>query len=202
MNHMQQGEILATSTYYDSTFKCNAVKVLPGEFYYTSDDIAIVTVLGSCVAACIRDKITGIGGMNHFMLPSNGDINNPVSESMRYGTYAMEVLINRLIKDGATRERLEAKVFGGGHVMRNFSQENNVGSKNAAFVLEYLKTENISLVAQDLNDIYPRKVFFFPKTGKVLVKKLRMHAENIVLTERDYANRLENLKIGGAVDLF
>lgn len=199
---MQNGEVLSTGRYYESTFKCDAVKVLPGEYFYSKDDIAIVTVLGSCVAACIRDTATGVGGMNHFMLPSSGDINNPVSDSMRYGTYAMEVLINRLLKEGAKRERLEAKVFGGGHVMRNFSSDNNVGAKNAKFVLDFLHTERILITAQDLNDIYPRKVFFFPKTGKVMVKKLRQQTDAVVVTERDYAARLKSEPITGGVDLF
>lgn len=198
---MQSGEIISSGQYYDKTFNCEAVKVLPGEFYFSKQNIVIVTVLGSCVAACIRDKDSGIGGMNHFMLPNSGDINNPVSESMRYGTYAMEVLINRLLKEGARRERLEAKVFGGGHVMRNFSSDNNVGARNAAFVLDYLNTEQIAVTAQDLNDIYPRKVFFFPHTGRVLVKKLKQH-DTIVVTERDYANRLKTQPIAGGVDLF
>lgn len=198
---MHSGEILSSGRYYDKTFNCDAVKVLPGEFYFSNQNIVIVTVLGSCVAACIRDKDTGIGGMNHFMLPNSGDINNPVSESMRYGTYAMEVLINRLLKAGARRDRLEAKVFGGGHVMRNFSSDNNVGARNASFVLDYLKTEQITVTAQDLNDIYPRKVFFFPHTGKVLVKKLKQQ-DNIIVTERDYANRLKAQPIAGGIDLF
>src|SRR6201988_2316999 len=89
----------ATNVYYDRTFDCDAAKILPGEYYYTGKDMLIVTVLGSCVSACIRDRMTGMGGMNHFMLPdSGGDVNSPVSASMRYGTYAMEVLINDLLK--------------------------------------------------------------------------------------------------------
>jgi len=97
----------ATNVYHDRTFGCDAAKILPGEYYYTRQDMVIVTVLGSCVAACIRDRTTGLGGMNHFMLPDGGD-SGPVSASMRYGTYAMEVLINDLLKAGARRENLEA----------------------------------------------------------------------------------------------
>ncbi|WP_171081113.1 chemoreceptor glutamine deamidase CheD [Telluria aromaticivorans] len=192
----------ATNVYYDRTFDCDAAKILPGEYYYTGKNMLIVTVLGSCVSACIRDRITGLGGMNHFMLPDGGDVNNPVSASMRYGSFAMEILINDLLKAGARREHLEAKVFGGGAVLRGFTAM-NVGERNAAFVMNFLKTERIPVLAEDLNDIYPRKVYFFPKTGKVLVKKL-MQTQNDTLAKRelDYAKRLKVEPVGGAIDLF
>jgi len=121
---------------------------------------------------------------------------------MRYGTFAMEVLINDLLKAGARRENLEAKVFGGGAVLRGFTAM-NVGERNAEFVMNYLKTEQIRVVAEDLNDVHPRKVYFFPRTGKVLVKKLRtMNNETIVDREQDYANRLQKSSVGGAIELF
>jgi chemotaxis protein CheD len=196
-------EHFATNVYYDRTFDCDAAKILPGEFYFTGKDMLIVTVLGSCVSACIRDRVSGVGGMNHFMLPDGGaDSDNPVSASMRYGTYAMEVLINELLKAGAKRENLEAKVFGGGNVLRGFTAI-NVGERNAKFVLEYLHTERMRVIAEDLNDIYPRKVYFFPKTGKVLVKKLKVeHNDTLKRREQDYASRLKVTPVGGAVDLF
>ncbi|HEY1043795.1 MAG TPA: chemoreceptor glutamine deamidase CheD [Telluria sp.] len=192
----------ATNVYYDRTFDCDAAKILPGEFYYTGDDMLIVTVLGSCVAACIRDRVTGLGGMNHFMLPDGGDTGSPVSASMRYGTYAMEVLINELLKAGARRENLEAKVFGGGAVLRGFTAM-NVGERNASFVINYLKTEQIRVLAEDLNDVYPRKVYFFPRTGKVLVKKL-MQTQNDTVARRElaYASRLRVEPVAGEIDLF
>ncbi|WP_036168478.1 chemoreceptor glutamine deamidase CheD [Massilia sp. 9096] len=192
----------ATNVYYDRTFDCDAAKILPGEYYYTAKDMLIVTVLGSCVSACIRDRTLGLGGMNHFMLPDGGDPGSPVSASMRYGTHAMEILINDLLKAGARREHLEAKVFGGGAVLRGFSAM-NVGERNAAFVINFLKTERIPVLAEDLNDIYPRKVYFFPRTGKVLVKKL-MQTQNDTLAKRefDYASRLKVAPVAGAIDLF
>ncbi|WP_296949989.1 chemoreceptor glutamine deamidase CheD [uncultured Massilia sp.] len=199
---METNSQFASNVYYDRTFDCEAAKILPGEYYYTSKDMLIVTVLGSCVSACIRDRVKGLGGMNHFMLPDGGEPGNPVSASMRYGTYAMEVLINDLLKAGARREHLEAKVFGGGAVLRGFSAM-NVGERNAAFVVQFLKTERIPVLAQDLNDIYPRKVYFFPRTGKVLVKKLtQTHNDTLVQRERDYASRLKVAPVGGAIDLF
>jgi len=196
-------EQFATNVYYDRTFDCDAAKILPGEYYYTCKDMLIVTVLGSCVSACIRDRVTGIGGMNHFMLPDGGsDSDSPVSASMRYGTYAMEVLINDLLKAGARRENLEAKVFGGGNVLRGFIAI-NVGERNAQFVRDYLRAENIRVMAEDLNDIYPRKVYFFPRSGKVLVKKLKQLNNNtLVNREQDYASRLLTTPVAGDVELF
>ena len=196
-------EQFATNIYFDRTFDCDAAKILPGEYYFTPKDMLIVTVLGSCVAACIRDRVTGIGGMNHFMLPDGGgDTDSPVSASMRYGTYAMEVLINDLLKAGARRENLEAKVFGGGAVLQGFTAI-NVGERNAKFVRSYLQNEHIKVTAEDLNDVHPRKVYFFPRTGKVLVKKLKsMNNNTLVNREQDYANRLQTKPVSGDVELF
>ncbi len=195
-------EQFAMNVYYDRTFNCEAAKILPGEYYFTNKDMLIVTVLGSCVSACIRDRVSGLGGMNHFMLPDGGDSNSPVSASMRYGTYAMEVLINELLKAGARRENMEAKVFGGGAVLRGFTAI-NVGERNAAFVINYLRAEKMRVLAEDLNDIYPRKVYFFPHTGKVLVKKLmQTHNDTLAKREEDYAIRLKAQSVGGAIELF
>jgi chemotaxis protein CheD len=196
-------EHLATNFYFDRTFDCEAAKILPGEYYYTAKPMLIVTVLGSCVAACIRDRVFGIGGMNHFMLPDgSGDPGNPSSASMRYGAYAMEMLINQLLKAGARRENLEAKVFGGGNVLRGFTAI-NVGERNADFVRRYLKAENIRIVAEDLNDVHPRKVYFFPQTGKVLVKKLKqLNNYTLVKREQAYATQLQGSRVAGDVDLF
>ncbi|MFI4938806.1 MAG: chemoreceptor glutamine deamidase CheD [Burkholderiales bacterium] len=196
-------EQFAANIYYDRTFDRDAAKILPGEYYFTGKDMLIVTVLGSCVAACIRDRVSGVGGMNHFMLPDSGrDADSPVSASMRYGTYAMEILINDLLKAGARRENLEAKVFGGGNVLRGFIAI-NVGERNAQFVRDYLRAENIRVAAEDLNDIHPRKVYFFPRTGKVLVKKLKqMNNNTLVNREQDYASRLQTSKVSGDIELF
>ncbi len=197
-------EEMSTTVYFDRTFDSEAAKISPGEYYFTDQDMLIVTVLGSCVSACIRDKNTGIGGMNHFMLPDSAkaDKDSPVSESMRYGTYAMEVLINELIRNGARRENLEAKIFGGGNVLRSFTT-NNVGERNAAFVKKFLKDENINVTSEDLLDIYPRKVYFFPRSGKVLVKKLKqLNNYTLVKREEAYSSKLKTNDVGGEVDLF
>jgi len=196
-------EQLATNLYYDRSFDCEAAKILPGEYYYTHKPMLIVTVLGSCVSACVRDRVSGIGGMNHFMLPDGGgDADSPTSASMRYGAYAMEVLINQLLKAGARRENLEAKVFGGGNVLRGFTAI-NVGERNAQFVRDFLRAEKIRTVAEDLNDVHPRKVYFFPASGKVLVKKLKqLNNYTLVKREQDYATRLKTNDVGGEIDLF
>ena len=196
-------EQLATNVYFDRTFDCEAAKIFPGEYYFTRKEMLIVTVLGSCVSACIRDRVSGVGGMNHFMLPDSGnDAESPLSASMRYGAYAMEVLINELLKAGARRENLEAKVFGGGNVLRGFTTI-NVGERNAQFVRDYLRAENVRITAEDLNDVHPRKVYYFPRTGKVLVKKLKqLNNYTLVKREQDYASRLKTSEVSGDVDLF
>ena len=194
-------EHLATNRYFDRTFDCDAVKVLPGEYFVTTADILLVTVLGSCVSACIRDRDKGLGGMNHFMLPDASE-GGMLSSSARYGAYAMEVLLNHLLKLGARRSSLEAKVFGGGQVLASLTQT-QVGEKNAQFVLDYLHTERIPIVAQDLLDIYPRKVYFFPANGRVMMKKLvRVKNDTLIEREREYQARLRRDNVQGDVELF
>jgi chemotaxis protein CheD len=180
-----------------------AAKILPGEYFATDKDMVLVTVLGSCVTACLRDARAGVGGMNHFMLPrSEGDPANPISMSARYGTFAMEILINQLQKMGARRENMEAKVFGGGNVLRGFTV-NSIGEANANFVTEYLQNEGIRIIAEDLLGVHPRKLYFFPSTGKVLVKKIReLHNHTIVERESEYNLRLRNVVVGGDVEIF
>jgi len=188
----------ASFFYYDSHFKTDAVKVLPGEYFVHDEDIAIMTTLGSCIAACLWDRERKVGGMNHFMLPDGSGL----GDSGRYGSYAMELLINELIKRGASRTTMEAKVFGGGAVMASLSSS-NVGARNAEFVLDYLKTEKIPVVAKDLLDSYPRKVYYFPDSGRVLVKKLhRVHNETLFSREKDYKDRLFGAKVEGEIELF
>jgi chemotaxis protein CheD len=196
-------ETLAPNIYFDRQHNTEAAKIMPGEYYVTGRDMALVTVLGSCVCACIRDKVSGIGGMNHFMLPDAGqDQGNPLGESARYGTYAMEMLINQLLKMGAKRSNFEVKVFGGGAVLRGFTVT-NVGERNAEFVLKFLKTEKIAIAAQDLLDIYPRKVYYFPNSGLVRVKKLKqVHNDTIITRESEYKARLHFAKMEGDVEFF
>ncbi|KGH29217.1 MULTISPECIES: chemoreceptor glutamine deamidase CheD [Comamonas] len=194
----QPGE--ASFFYYDPHFQLNSAKVLPGEYFVSRDEMAIVTVLGSCIAACLWDRFMRIGGMNHFMLP-DGDSSDV---SGRYGSYAMELLINEMLKLGARRESMQAKIFGGAQVMANFTTM-NVGERNTSFVTEYLQTERIPIVSEDVLDIYPRKVVFFPSTGKAMVKRLaHAHPEALVQQEitRGNAAAVARNTAGGSVDLF
>lgn len=189
----------ASFFYRDHHFEYDAVKVFPGEYFVSKEDLVIMTVLGSCVSACIWDSSARVGGINHFMLP-DGD---GVEGGGRYGSYAMELLISELQKLGARRETMQAKVFGGAQVMAGFTSM-NVGDRNAAFVLDYLSTERIPVVSQDVLDIHPRKVCFFPAVGKALVKRLaHSHPEMLAVEERR-GNALAVAKSisDGSVDLF
>ena len=167
---------VASNFYMDTTFHRKGVKLLPNEFFVTTEDIVLSTVLGSCVAACIHDRTAGIGGMNHFMLPDDSDASRAASDAIRYGGYAMEVLLNELLKGGAKRERLEAKVFGGAAVLAGMTTL-NIGDRNSEFVRRYLALEKIRVTAEDLQGSHPRKVAFLPGTGQVMVKKLRLQQE-------------------------
>jgi chemotaxis protein CheD len=189
----------ASFFYVDHHFQYDAVKVLPGEFYVTNQDLVIMTVLGSCIAACMWDGQAKVGGLNHFMLPEGEGMDG----FGRYGSYAMELLINEMLKMGARRETMQAKIFGGAAVMAGFTTI-NVGERNTKFVKDYLATERIPVVSQDVMDVQPRKVCFFPITGKALVKRLAIaHPESIVAAERrGNAAVVASTTAGGSVDLF
>ena len=195
--HRKSGE--ASFFYFDHHFQFNSVKVLPGEYFVSSDQLVIMTVLGSCIAACLWDSRAGIGGMNHFMLPES----DAADVSGRYGSYAMEILINEMLKAGARREYLQAKIFGGAQVMAGFTTM-NVGERNTSFVKDYLRTERIPLLSEDVLDIHPRKVVFFPTTGKAMVKRLaHAHPESLLSQERrGNAASVAQTNSGGSVDLF
>ena len=187
----------ASFFFYDAHFRSEAVKVLPGEFFVHHEDIAIMTTLGSCIAACLWDRERRIGGMNHFLLPDGGG-----DASGRYGSYAMELLIGELVKRGATRSTMEAKVFGGAAVISGMSTI-NVGERNTAFVLEYLRTERITVVSKDVLDVHPRKVCFLPASGKAMVKRLATtNVDALAAQERAAAVRAPAAAATGTVELF
>ncbi len=186
-------------SYFDPVLKTEAIKLLPSDYRVTDRPIALVTLLGSCVAACLYDPMLQVGGMNHFMLPGG----EAESVSSRYGAHAMELLINDLLKRGARRSRLQAKVFGGGNVLSGFYSD-PIGTRNACFVLEYLAAEHIPVIAQDLGDIHPRKVCFFAQTGRTLVKRLPSARNDVIVdAERAYYGRLAREPVAsGSVELF
>jgi chemotaxis protein CheD len=192
--------------YWDKTVGKIAAKILPGELYVTKDDEIIVTVLGSCVSACVRDAVFGIGGMNHFMLPlstENGGWNSDeFGMATRYGNFAMEHLINEILKNGGMRKNLEVKIFGGGRVLAEMNMM-DVGRRNIEFVKEYIHMEGLKLLAEDVGDIYPRKVQFHPMSGKARMKKLRsMHNSTIVDREKKYMRQIKQEPETGDIELF
>ena len=187
----------ASFFYRDAFFDNDAVKILPCEYFVYHEDILIMTTLGSCIAACLWDREAKVGGMNHFMLPE-GD-----AGSGRYGSFAMELLINEMMKHGATRTTMEAKVFGGGQVIDGMSTM-NIGERNTAFVVDYLKTERIPIMSKDVLGIHPRKVCFLPASGKAMVKRLAA-VNNPTLAAQDRVAAKQSAPVGasaGSVDLF
>ncbi len=187
----------ASFFFYDAHFKNDAVKILPGEYFVHTEDMLIMTTLGSCIAACLYDRVAKVGGMNHFMLPDGA------GDSGRYGSYAMELLINEMMKRGAQRMTMEAKIFGGGNVISGMTTM-NVGERNTSFVMDYLKTERIPVVSKDVLDIYARKVCFLPGSGKAMVKRLApTNTDALVAQERAAAQKAAPVTAGGgSVDLF
>ena len=194
--------------YWDKQRDTVVAKILPGEFYMTSDQVIISTTLGSCISACIWDERRHIGGMNHFMLPITDKDAHEVdwgqrglaSDATRYGNFAMEHLINMILKHGGQRSSLRAKVFGGGKVLKKMS---DVGERNIDFVFHYLNTEKIEVIKHDVGSIYPRKILFEPLTGRAFVKRLEsMHNNTIVERESDYRTRIDHDKVEGDVELF
>ncbi len=187
----------ASFFFYDAHFKNDAVKILPGEYFVHNEDMLIMTTLGSCIAACLYDRNAKVGGMNHFMLPDGA------GESGRYGSYAMELLINEMMKRGASRMTMEAKVFGGGQVVSGMTTM-NVGERNTNFVMDYLKTERIPIVSKDVLDVYPRKVCFLPGSGKAMVKRLApTNTDALLAQDRAAAQKAVPASTGGgSVDLF
>lgn len=194
------------NVYFDHYHQCYAAKLLPGEFYVTTAPECIVTVLGSCVSACVRDPLFGIGGMNHFMLPvSHGEKprwgDSDIGIATRYGNYAMEHLLNTIISHGGNKRNFEVKLFGGGLINNGMS---DVGGNNIRFVRDYLRDEGIEVVAEDLGGIHPRKLYYFPETGRVLMKRLKsLHNDTIVRREAEYSHTLESKdSIAGEIELF
>lgn len=195
------------SYYWDHRFQRSTIKLLPGDFDVVSGEEMLVTVLGSCVAACIRDTQSGIGGMNHFLLPTERknkrtqNWHDYDSEITRYGDLAMEQLINKIINLGGKRENLEAKIFGGARMFK--TSLSDIGSQNIAFVIEYLKTEKITIVKQDVAGTNARKIYYIPSTGDVFLKRIT-HTNNdtIEVREREYLNEAKSARTEADISFF
>ena len=138
--------------------------------------------------------------MNHFMLPADNSGSTKLSESARYGNFAMEMLINEILKNGGQKQNLEVKIFGGGKILRNMT---DVGERNIAFAISYIKTEGLTLLSSDVGSPHPRKVYYFPETGRVRIKKLRkLHNETVIERETDYMKNLVQKPVEGDIELF
>jgi chemotaxis protein CheD len=192
--------------HWDPVYQSQTVKILPGQYYVTKLDEVLVTTLGSCISVCIRDASVGIGGMNHFMLPSGSDqhdftdSSHPWSVAARYGNFAMELLINAIIKNGGERKRLEVKVFGGAKILTHMK---DIGCLNIDFIRNYLQAEALPVSAEDVGGRYPRKVLYFPTTGKARVKKLQqLGSAAIAKEEAHYRSDLNRNNLSGEVELF
>lgn len=189
-------QFTATAT----TSQRDTVKLISGDCYVSEKGEILDTILGSCIAACIRDPILRVGGMNHFLLPGSETMVAKLSDAARYGVFAMEQLINGLLKIGARKDRLEVKVFGGGNVINNSAR---IGSKNAEFVRQFLSDEGLRIVSEDLEGDAPRRVHYYSDTGKVLLKKLsRKDDMGVLEEEKRYSNKLITRPVEGDIDLF
>jgi chemotaxis protein CheD len=196
------GSAVATRKFFDSADAHWMVKVFPGEYFVTSKpDEVLVTVLGSCVAACIRDPQRRIGGMNHFMLPhSKGGNWGGDMQSTRFGNFAMEKLINELMKAGCSRSSLEIKVFGGGNVT---DTQNEIGTENCRFIMRYLESEGLRCSVQDLGGQLPRRIHYYPETGRVIRRLLGSgESKAVAREETEYVSRLSTRTMAGEIQLF
>jgi len=186
--------------YFDSGECAWIAQVLPGDYYVTTAPEVITTVLGSCVSACVRDPVIGVAGLNHFMLPTQGGGAMQAGDALRYGCFAVERLINELVKHGALRERLEIKVFGGGKVIAGMS---DIGRKNIDFIHEYFETEGLRIAAEDTGGTWARRVRYHASSGRTMIQRLEtQEASDVVRTESNLQRRLSEAPRGGEVDLF
>lgn len=199
---------LSTSEYYhsgkrsfDASTGKHVIKIFSGDYYVsTQPDEMLATILGSCVSACIRDPAAGIGGMNHFLLPGNADMAATAGDAARYGVFAMESLINGILKAGGHKDRLEVKVFGGGNVINNSAR---IGSKNAEFIRSFLKREGFRIASEDLEGNQPRRIHYYPDSGKVMMRKLNRKEDMLVVEEEArYTKEITSKPVEGDIDLF
>lgn len=184
----------------DNRFPHEIASILPGEFFVSADPMIVYTVLGSCISACIRDPAAGVGGMNHFMLPKPKEAGSDLwGETTRYGSFAMESLINEILKRGGARNRLEIKLFGAGKI---YEGQIDVGGQNAAWVAEYLENEGLTVTSSDLGDVFPRKLYYFTESGRVLLKKIeRLKNRTILDRETEYRVQIKQQEEQPAEDV-
>lgn len=193
--------------HFNSKLQTDVTIIHPGEYYATQDDTIISTILGSCVAVALHDPRAKAGGLNHFMLPGSIEAHRGFNqESAKYGLFAMEILINELLRLGASKTNMVAKVFGGGHVL-HASTAGNVPRSNVEFAMEFLETEGIPVRASDVGGIQARKLFYYPVSSKVLLKRITATTtvHEIEEEETEYLRKIReerNRKKKGEVTLF
>lgn len=185
---------------WDPGLKAEVARILPGEYYATTGEVIVSTVLGSCVSACIRDPERGIGGMNHFMLLSQSSHSaQEDAAAARYGLAAMEQLINAVLKLGGRRGKLEVKLTGGG---RMFANRMDIGQRNAEFALDFVANEGLRLISHDLGGENPRRVLYYPASGRLRVQKMPViESRRVEAEERQLVDRLREPE-AGSVELF
>lgn len=188
-------------SFFDASKNIKVVRVFAGDCYISKEGgVMMSTILGSCISACIRDPLTGVGGMNHFLLPGHEDLDNRVSTAARYGVFAMERLINGILSANGQKSRLEIKVFGGGNITNNSAR---IGSMNAEFVRAYLKKEGFRIASEDLEGNQPRCIHYYSDTGRVMVRSLRRQDDLVVVEEEArYSEQINQKPIAGGIELF
>lgn len=185
---------------FDPQEKIEVVKIFSGDWHVTRENVMISTILGSCVSACIRDPYASVGGMNHFLLPGEDGMDSQNSDSARYGVFAMESLLNGILKNGGRKDRLEIKVFGGGNVINNSAR---IGSKNAEFIRTFLGKEGLRIASEDLEGDYPRRINYYPISGKLMMRQLRRREDlHVVEEESRYKRNIIQKPIEGNIELF
>ncbi len=183
----------------------DTVTIRMGGFYVTDKDEIISTMLGSCIAVCARDRIAKVGGMNHFMLPTYSVTENrhwentSVDAATRYGSFAMEYLINTILSKGGRKNNLEFKVFGGCDILGSLT---SIGPRNVSFIKEYMDTEGYGIAAESLGGSHPIVLNYYLKSGRAKIKRLDEKAYDIASSEKSYMHELEVNEIEGDIELF
>ena len=182
-----------SASIYDKDSGLNIIKIISGDYYVSKDPKDVfVTILGSCISACIYDEVLKIGGMNHFLLPGDG-----TTENARFGSFAMELTINDMLKLGSSKRRMKVKLYGGANVLATNSSR--IGDKNIEFIKHFVKNEQLNIVEQDLGGTLPRRLHFFPAAGVVEMRKIeKQYNKQVIEEENSYANKLNKQKTAEA----
>lgn len=193
-----------TRTMPQTTLPLVQKMIMPGDYFVSWAPAEITTLLGSCVAACLWDSHRKIGGLNHFMLPDSPLESNTLAEktkSLRYGLYAMEVLVNDLLAMGARREHLSAKVFGGANISGVLNSQ-HIGRRNAEFVIDFLLKDKIKVVASDLGGGHSRRIRFSTQTSAVRVERVASANSAALQQEKRYSEKINKDPVNGDIVFF